>query len=31
MADDEGKPWDDIMPFLFDKAEKYKLKVRKLN
>jgi hypothetical protein len=29
MADDEGQPWDDIMPLLLDKAEKYKLKVKK--
>jgi len=28
MADDEGQPWDDIMPLLLDTAEKYKLKVK---
>jgi hypothetical protein len=28
MADDEGQSWDNIMPLLLDKAEKYQLKVR---
>ncbi|CAF1177594.1 unnamed protein product [Adineta steineri] len=27
MADDQGSPWDDLMPQLLDAAEKYKLKV----
>ena len=27
MADDEGQPWDDLMPLLLDTADKYKLKV----
>jgi hypothetical protein len=30
MADDEGQPWDDLIPLLIDKAEKYKLKVKNL-
>jgi len=31
MADDEGQPWDDLMPLLLDTAEKYKLKVNDSN
>lgn len=27
MADDEGYPWDDLIPLILDKAEKYQLKV----
>ncbi|CAF3619111.1 unnamed protein product [Rotaria sp. Silwood1] len=27
MADDAGRPWDDIIPHLLDAADKYKLKV----
>lgn len=27
MADDEGYPWNDLIPLILDKAEKYQLKV----
>jgi hypothetical protein len=30
MADDEGQPWDDLIPLILDTAEKYKLKVNDL-
>lgn len=28
MGDDEGQSWDDLIPSILDKAEKYKLKVK---